>query len=73
MIAAGALRWPGRLGNRMDFVEIALLVAGVAVLVIGYRRNDRNLLLAAAILLLLAGALGGMVEGFLEGWRQTAG
>lgn len=57
----------------MDFVEIALLVAGVAVLVIGYRRNDRNLLLAAASLLLLAGALGGMVEGFLEGWRQTAG
>ncbi|WP_281401890.1 hypothetical protein [Thermomonas brevis] len=43
------------------------------MLVIGYRRNDRNLLLAAAILLLLAGALGGMVEGFLEGWRQTAG
>ncbi|QNN48224.1 hypothetical protein H9L17_12765 [Thermomonas brevis] len=60
-------------GSLGDFVELALLVAGVAVLVIGYRRNDRNLLLAAAILLLLAGALGGMVEGFLEGWRQTAG
>jgi len=57
----------------MDFVELALLVGGVAVLVIGYCKNNRNLLLAAAILLLLAGALGGMVEGFLEGWRQTAG
>ena len=57
----------------MDFVELALFVAGVAVLVVGYRKNDRNLMLAAAILLLLAGALGGMVEGFLDGWRQTAG
>src|SRR5690606_41909397 len=45
-------------GRSMYYMEIALLVAGVIVLVIGYRKNRRNVLLTAAVLLFLAGALG---------------
>lgn len=51
----------------MFIVEIALLVAGIAALAFGYRKNNRNWLLAAAVLLFLAGGVSEFVQGFLEG------
>lgn len=54
----------------MKYIELLLLVVGVVVLVVGYRRSSRNLLLSAAIMLFLAGTLGDIVHGFQDGYRQ---
>ena len=56
----------------MTYVEIALLLAGIALLVIGYRRDRRNMLVTAAIVLFFAGSLGPLVDGFMEGWSASA-
>ncbi|MCP1376236.1 hypothetical protein [Dyella lutea] len=55
----------------MDYVEIALLLAGFVLLVLGYRRNRRGWLVAAALLLFLSGNLEPMVSGFAEGWASA--
>ena len=55
----------------MYYLEIALFVIGLVVLVVGYRKNQRNVLLTAAILLFLAGALGSAVDGFSDGFNQA--
>ena len=59
----------------MLYVEILLFVAGMVLLVVGYRRNRRNLLLAGAIVLFLSSAgpqfASGAVQGFHDG-RTTA-
>jgi len=52
-------------------MEVALLVIGVVALVVGYRRNHRNLLLTASIALFLGGALGSGIEGFIEGLTES--
>jgi hypothetical protein len=51
----------------MYLVEIVLLVVAVVVLVLGYQRNNRNLLLLGAVLLFLAGSVNDLVRGFIEG------
>ncbi|WP_109126395.1 hypothetical protein [Dyella sp. C11] len=56
----------------MIYVEIACFVIGVVALVIGYRRNQRNLLLVAAIVLFLAGSVGDFAGGFKQGLQQGA-
>lgn len=53
----------------MYYIEIGLFVAGVLLLVFGYRKSSRNMLLGAAILLFLAGAFGDFVAGFAEGYH----
>ena len=53
----------------MYFLEIGLFVIGIAFLVIGYRKDNRNLMLTAAIVLFLSGALSNAVEGFIDGYR----
>ncbi len=53
----------------MEYVEIILLVAGVIALIAGYRLNQRNLLLSAAISLFLAGSIGDMARGFSDGFK----
>ena len=50
----------------MLVLQILLLVAGLAVLVVGYRRHNRNLMLAAALVLLAAGSVSEVVSGFNE-------
>ena len=55
----------------MYLLEIVLLVAGIVLLAIGYRRNLRNLLLAGAVVLFLSAALGSFVEGYIEGYSQS--
>ena len=51
----------------MNYIELALLVIGAVVLVLGYRKIQRNMLLAAAILLFLAGTVGDFGRGFIAG------
>lgn len=56
----------------MLYVEIALLLVGICLLGLGYRRNDRNILLVAALLLLAAGTIGGFSQGLVDGFRSWA-
>ena len=51
----------------MYVLEIALFVVGAILLLVGYRKTNRNLLLAAAVLLFLTGAIGDLTSGFSEG------
>jgi hypothetical protein len=44
-----------------------LEIVGLVLLVIGYRKANRNLMLAAALLLWFGGSFDGFVQGFLNG------
>ena len=55
----------------MYCLEIALSVIGSALLIAGYRRNHRNLLLAAAILLFLSSAGAQFAKGFVDGAQSA--
>ncbi|MBW4049527.1 MAG: hypothetical protein HIU89_16900 [Proteobacteria bacterium] len=56
----------------MSYVEIGLLLVGLCLLVLGYRRSDRNVLLVAALLLLAAGTIGSFSQGLVDGVRSWA-
>lgn len=51
----------------MYILEIGLFVAGVFLLFAGYRKTNRNLLLAAAVLLFLTGTVDDFSSGFVDG------
>ncbi len=51
----------------MDALQIGLFVVGMTVRVVGYRRNNRNFLLTAALVLLACGAISGFVTGVHAG------
>lgn len=53
----------------MDWLQRALLITGIVLLVTGYVRRGRNLMLAAAIALFLAPALPDLAIGFMQGYR----
>jgi disulfide bond formation protein DsbB len=55
----------------MAYMELSLLVMGIVLLVVGYRANRRNMLLSAAIVLFLSGALGSFAQGYVHGWHQA--
>lgn len=55
----------------MFWLELVLVVAGFAVLVVGFRRNNRNILLAAGIVLFLSGALPDFVRGVEAGYSGS--
>ncbi len=52
-------------------VEIILLAVGTFLLVVGYRRTDRNKMLAAALLLLASAAIDPFAEGFKQGYADA--
>jgi lipoprotein signal peptidase len=54
-------------------VQIVLLLAGLALLVVGYRRDHRRMLAAAAIVLVLAGAMPDFIDGLAHGWSASQG
>jgi len=54
----------------LDVLDFAFAIAGFVLLVIGYRRNDRKLLLVAALLLFLAGTASEFARGFADGFKQ---
>jgi hypothetical protein len=51
----------------MYVVEVGLIALGAVLLVVGYRRNRRNMLVAAALVLLASGAVPELVTGFSDG------
>ncbi|HEX7368825.1 MAG TPA: hypothetical protein VF284_00900 [Rhodanobacteraceae bacterium] len=51
----------------MTYLVVALFVAGVALLIVGYRKSHRNLMLAAAIVLFLSATVGPFTQGFVQG------
>jgi disulfide bond formation protein DsbB len=55
----------------MYYIEVALFALGVVLLITGYRRNRRNMLLAAAIVLFMSAATGPFVEGYQEGYSRN--
>ncbi len=55
----------------MYYVEILLFVVGLVLLIAGYKKNKRNVLLLAAIVLFLSAALGSFVDGFQEGYSGS--
>jgi len=55
----------------MELMELSLLVLGIVLLVVGYRTNRRNVLLSAAIVLFVSGALGSFAQGYVHGWHQA--
>lgn len=55
----------------MTYIEVALLLLGVIALAVGYRKNHRNLLLSAAVILFLAGAVGDLASGFHDGFSAS--
>lgn len=54
----------------MTYLEVALLLAGLVLLVLGYRRDRRKILLVAAILLFFAGSIRPLASGFAKGWAD---
>ena len=50
----------------MLYIEIILLILGLVLLVIGYRKTERNLMLVAAIVLWLSASTQDIVEGAIE-------
>jgi len=52
----------------MHGLELGLAVGGFVALVVGFRRNNRNILLAAGIALFLSGALPDFVRGVQAGY-----
>ena len=56
----------------MEYVGLALLLVGAVLLVVGYRRNSRNILLGAALLLLASHALPEFVAGVQGGFAEAS-
>jgi len=52
----------------MKYVELGLVLIGVLLLVIGYRKNNRNILFVAAIAMFVSGSIGDFAHGFANGY-----
>ncbi|MEO7068492.1 MAG: hypothetical protein ABI114_16400 [Rhodanobacter sp.] len=57
----------------MTYLQAALFLAGVILLIVGYRRNQRKMLLAAAIVLCFSGVGWDVLTGFAHGIAQGLG
>jgi hypothetical protein len=49
-----------------DIIAYTLEIVGLILLVLGYRRNNRNLLLAAALCLWIGAGVNDFVRGFMD-------
>lgn len=54
-----------------DALNYVLLAAGVGMLVLGYRRSNRNLLLCAGLLLLAFNGVEDFAAGFADGYANS--
>ncbi|GAB3732581.1 hypothetical protein GCM10028794_09770 [Silanimonas algicola] len=54
----------------MAVLQIALMVFGIALFVVGYRKTHRNRMLIGTVLIVLAFALPDFVTGFSEGFTE---
>lgn len=50
-----------------DIIAYLLEIIGLILLILGYRRNNRNLLLAAALCLWVGAGVDDFVRGFMDG------
>jgi hypothetical protein len=55
----------------MLYSQGALLFIGIVALIIGYRKNSRNILVMAAIVLFLSAGLNDLINGFNEGFAEA--
>ena len=56
----------------LNVLSLALEIIGLCLLVIGYGKSSRNILLTGAAVLWLGAALGDMVHGFHAGFRLVS-
>ena len=56
----------------MTYVEVGLLLIGLGMLIFGYRKNSRNVLVIAALVLLASVAIPDFVAGFQDGYAGVA-
>ena len=55
-----------------ELVQYAAALLSVVLLVMGFRKNDRKILLAAWICLLISLVSGDFIEGFTEGFEAAS-
>lgn len=55
----------------LEAFSYLLQLAGVFLLVIGYRHSNRNQLLAAALILWIGAGVPDIVNGFSDGWHSA--
>ncbi|RUO30544.1 hypothetical protein CWE12_04625 [Aliidiomarina sedimenti] len=55
----------------MFYLEVILLISFVVLMVVGYKKNNRNTMLAASLCLVVAVALPGFSDGFQNGFEET--
>jgi hypothetical protein len=55
----------------LEAFSYLLQLVGLILLVIGYRTSNRNMLLAAAVILWIGSGVPDMVQGFNDGWRSV--
>jgi hypothetical protein len=56
----------------MLYVEIGLFVIGAGLLALGYRKNQRDVMVAAALVMFVSSMAGDFLEGFHEGYAYAA-
>ncbi|WP_256775951.1 MULTISPECIES: hypothetical protein [unclassified Stenotrophomonas] len=54
-----------------QILEVGLLCVGVLLLVVGYRRNHRDLMLVAALVLMSFGTLQDFSRGVIDGYQRS--
>jgi len=54
----------------MLWVQVALFLVGLVLLVLGYWKNRRGVLVLAALVWLLAGGVADFAQGFSDGFRD---
>jgi hypothetical protein len=55
----------------MLYVEIGLFLIGAGLLALGYRRNQRDILVAAALVMFVSSMAGDFLDGFNEGYASA--
>jgi hypothetical protein len=53
----------------MNIISQVSLLVGIVLLVVGYRKNNRHIMLAAGIVIFVAGSFNELAAGALAGWR----
>lgn len=54
----------------MYYLELALLILFAVLTIVGYRKTNRNLMLAGSLCLVLATATPSLVKGYGEGFEE---
>lgn len=55
----------------MQWIGIAFALVGLALLLYGFAKNNRYILVAAGVALFLGGALPDFARGYLDGYQGT--